>query len=259
MADERLSKAVASISADSSGYLREMLLPEYLRSFGQLLLFFLLAASILLLIRRFFTLPSELFRKLLHIPAITSVIVLVQASSSWIIAVMSALSFVLIVYPLLALLERVPGFSRLLVERAPGEIKMSLLLLFGMEAAMIALCWGYFRQPAIAIAGILAWGCGDAAAALIGKRYGKHRIHFRLADGQKTWEGSLAMALVSFAVLLPLLNGYALFGWPQGILIAAITAILAALMEMISHRGSDTVTVPCLCCLILLFFSSWLH
>lgn len=219
---------------------------------GWFLGFFAVAATLLLLIRRFCRVPAELFRKLLHLAAILSILVLVRAAAAWEVAAICALLFIAIVYPALGLLESFQGYSALLTERRPGEIKKSLVLLFAMEAAMIALCWGGFGQPYIAVTGILAWGVGDGAAALVGKRFGRHRNHLPLADGHKTWEGTAAMLVASFAVTFCALAGFGVFPVGKSLLAAAIVAPLAAWMEMITHNGYDTVTVPLLNCAALL-------
>ena len=38
----------------------------------------------------------------------------------------------------------------------------------------------------------------DAAAALVGIPLGRHKVRLKLADGKKTWEGTIAMAVLSF-------------------------------------------------------------
>jgi len=48
------------------------------------------------------------------------------------------------------------------------------------------------------LASVLAWGLGDAAAALVGKRFGRHFVRGRLVEGCKSLEGTFAMFVVSF-------------------------------------------------------------
>ncbi|MBP1544682.1 MAG: phosphatidate cytidylyltransferase, partial [Oscillospiraceae bacterium] len=96
----------------------------------------------------------------------------------------------------------------------------------------------------IATAAILMWGFGDAAAALIGRRFGKHKIRHRFADPNKSWEGTAAMfatsAVVGAAVLL------AFSAQPWYICIGAALAVSAAgaYTELVTKGGNDTVTVP---------------
>ena len=53
--------------------------------------------------------------------------------------------------------------GRFFVQKSPGEIKRSLLMLFFMFAAVITVAWGIFGKPHIAAASILMWGMGDAS------------------------------------------------------------------------------------------------
>ena len=52
--------------------------------------------------------------------------------------------------------------------------------------------------PQYAVIGILTMTWGDGMAALIGQRFGRHP--YQLWGEKKSWEGSLAMLLVSYAV-----------------------------------------------------------
>ena len=72
--------------------------------------------------------------------------------------------------------EKQPWFEKFFVQKSKGEIKRSMLLLFAMFAAVIVVAWGIFGKPGIAAASILMWGVGDAAAALIGIPFGKHKV-----------------------------------------------------------------------------------
>jgi phytol kinase len=83
---------------------------------------------------------------------------------------------------------------------------------------------------------------GDAAAALVGVRYGRWR--FRSPDGEKSGEGSIACAIASFlAVHIILLLGTSV-GRAESLLIAAIAAILVTLLEAVSWAGLDNLLIP---------------
>lgn len=220
------------------------LLWQTLRCFGWFVLYILAAAAILIVIHLSCRLPRELFRKLLHIPALSSAVVLVWVADNWMAASLSALLFAAIVYPVLKGLERWKGYNDLFVQRREGEVKKSLLMLFLCIAALIALCWGLLGMPYIAVTAILMWGVGDGAAALVGTRFGRHHIRLPHADHKKTWEGSAAMMLTAFAVGAATLRVMTPMAWPAVLLTAGLTAPLAALVEMLTHNGNDTVSVP---------------
>jgi phytol kinase len=105
---------------------------------------------------------------------------------------------------------------------------------------LMALFWaeGSYAYAAIGIL-IMTWG--DGLAALIGQNWGKHR--YQLWGINKSWEGSLTMALVSFGVCMGVLaydSGYSGHLWA----IAAIVGLGAAGLEAFSKYGIDNLTVP---------------
>jgi dolichol kinase len=220
--------------------------------YGNLLKYLAPAVCILLLIRHFCSVPDYIFRKLLHLIAFSIITVMTLSASRWEAACLTSLSFAVIVYPILMLLEKEPWFDKLLVQKKPGEIKTSLLLLFIMIAADIAAAWGIFGKQYIAVVSVLMWGFGDAAAAIIGIRFGKHIVPWKISDGKKTWEGTMGMFLVSALVgcaMLILLSdnsvGYC-------ILSAVISGVVGAFTELASKNGLDTVTVPAVLIAMLL-------
>ncbi|MGN0813764.1 MAG: TSUP family transporter [Candidatus Coproplasma sp.] len=217
---------------------------QTLRCMGWYLLFILGIVVVILLLRLCFKMPSEVARKLLQFPAMGSVIFMLYVAESWEAAVACAVIFCLLVYPVLCLLERWKGYTNLFIERRTGEVKKSLFLLFGTHIALAVVCCGFLQKQYIAVTAILVWGIADTAAALVGKRFGKHHISLRFADSRKTWEGTAAMAVSSFitgAVVLLIVSPLV---WWKCLLFALIAAPFSAATELFSHNGNDTVTVP---------------
>ena len=129
-------------------------------------------------------------------------------------------------------------------------------MLFLMVAALIAVCWGIFGEPVLCAASILMWGTGDAAAALAGIPFGKHKIKTRWTDGKKSREGTAAMFAVSFVSgLLMLLLAYEA-ELPHVLLSAAAGALFGALTELFSPSEYDTVTVPSAIAAVLLLINA---
>ena len=224
---------------------------ELLHGAGAIVIYFLLCATTALVAHALLPIPSEVFRKILHLILLGSLAVWVLVFSSWWISALSAVIFALAVYPLLSLAEHLKGYSALLTERKGGEIKHSLLVVFTMYALVAAVCWGWLDDKLLALASIYAWGLGDAAAALIGKRFGKH--HFKgAAISRKTWEGTLAMFAVSFVtvfVLLQFRGGLSTIGC---IFSAAGTAAVSAAVELYTPNGMDTISCPLAAMAVLL-------
>ncbi|MGN0808086.1 MAG: TSUP family transporter [Candidatus Coproplasma sp.] len=211
---------------------------------GWYLLFIAGIVVVILLLRWCFKMPSEVARKLLQFPAMGSVIFMLYVADSWEAAVFCAVAFCLIVYPVLCLLERWKGYSNLFIERKPGEVKKSLFLLFGTHIALVLLCCGVLDKQYIAVTAILVWGIADTAAALVGKRFGKHHITLRFADSHKTWEGTAAMAVTSFITGAAILLLTSPLVWWKCLLFSLIAAPVSAVAELYSHNGNDTVSVP---------------
>ena len=145
-------------------------LQELLHGFGILSIYFIIAASTVLLCRFFIKIPNEIFRKTLHFVLLGSVFVFVYGFNTWWVSALSAIIFEIIVFPILMVVEHIKNFSEFTTERKKGELKNSLLLVFTMFAFVISVCWGLFDDKILVIASILAWGIGDAFAALIGKK-----------------------------------------------------------------------------------------
>lgn len=188
--------------------------------------------------------PKHVFRKLLHLLAFTCLVEMTLEAQTWEAAALTSLLFASAVYPLLCLLEKYDWYAKLLVQKKPGEVKKSLLMLFIMYAALISVCWGALNKPYIAMASTLMWGVGDAAAALFGKKFGRHHSALPAADHNKTREGSAAMMV--FAFLAGMIGLFAIGGlkWYQCVFYPLIAAPVSSLTELITKNGDDTVTVP---------------
>jgi uncharacterized membrane protein YfcA/dolichol kinase len=231
------------------------LLPDTLRCIGTLAAYILPCVVILLPIRFLTKLPSFVFRKLLHIVAFTCVSLMILVSGNWQAAVLASVLIAAVIYPLLTLVEKKTWYPKLFVEKSRGEVKRSLLMLFFMFAAVIAVCWGAFRNAKLASAAILMWGTGDAAAALIGVPFGRHKVKSRLTDGKKSWEGSGAMLLVSFLAGLVILLAAQKCDLPAALASAAAGALLGTITELITPSEYDTVTVPAVIAAVLLLLA----
>jgi len=88
----------------------------------------------------------------------------------------------------------------------------------------------FFPKP-IAIAAMMFIIIGDTAAALVGRKYGRHRL-----KGKKTVEGSAACFITLFLV------SFFIPGLPT--LVAFTGAVTATVAEAISGKIDDNLTVP---------------
>jgi phytol kinase len=99
--------------------------------------------------------------------------------------------------------------------------------------------WRYI----VAVA-VMAWGFGDAAAALVGKAFGRRRILHAAIEGAKTYEGTAAMIVTAALALFLTLLFFAGYPWHLSLLIAVLVAPVCGAVELFSRRGADTITVP---------------
>lgn len=109
--------------------------------------------------------------------------------------------------------------------------------------------WDVSRRELSMISGVVCVGMGDAAASLIGRRYGRRRWCW---SGGKSFEGSFAFAVavvlgLGFARLWLLLGGWAGDhgdSWATTLGKACIAGTGASLTEAVLTGGNDNVIVP---------------
>jgi len=217
---------------------------EFLHGAGIVCIYYVVAASSMLIIRWLTKIPNELFRKILHFILLFSYIPFAFAFDTWWKSVLLTVSMELLIYPILAIAEHLPRFSAFVNERKGGEFKNSMLLAFTMLAVCNTLCWGLLGDKYLGIACMYAWGMGDAFAALIGKRFGKHKIQWKWADRHKSIEGSLAMFVTSGIAVACVLLSHNHLTLPAYIVIPIGGAGATTLVEMVSKEGYDTVLCP---------------
>ncbi|MEL6351208.1 MAG: diacylglycerol/polyprenol kinase family protein [Cyanobacteria bacterium J06627_28] len=112
---------------------------------------------------------------------------------------------------------------------------------YAVSIGLLTLWFWPLQQPHYAAIGILIMTWGDGLAALIGQRFGEHP--YQVWGEKKSWEGSLAMCLVSYVVcatILVLVQGPTLSAW----LVSGIVAVLATALEAVSKYGIDNLSVP---------------
>ncbi len=149
-------------------------------------------------------------------------------------------------YPVLKLVEHSSFYKRIAVEREGGEFKSSLIIVQVSIATLIFIFWGLLGEEwrYIAVVAVMAWGFGDAAAALVGKAIGRRRIMHPRIEGAKTYEGTLAMFIVAGLAIFFSLLIYAGQPWYVSFIVALLVAPVCAAVELFSNRGMDTLTVP---------------
>jgi phytol kinase len=130
-----------------------------------------------------------------------------------------------------------------LAEITSGGHKYGLVL-YAVSYSALALFFS--SKPYIIAAGILPLAYGDAAASLLGQKFGRHKYNL---SSPKSVEGSMAMFATCLLGLLACLLFFS-FLYPISSLSFALaslgTAIVATVCEAFTPRGFDNLTVPLL-------------
>jgi len=109
--------------------------------------------------------------------------------------------------------------------------------------------WEVPTREVSMVSGVICVGMGDAAASLIGRRYGRHKWRW---GGGKSIEGSVAFATAVSLALLLAKAWLRIGGWPAnnhdswvltGVK-AGFAASIASLTEAVLTGGNDNVVVP---------------
>jgi dolichol kinase len=127
------------------------------------------------------------------------------------------------------------------------------LVFYAISYTVLALLFA--SKPYIIAAGILPMAYGDSAASLVGERCGKTK--YRLTPS-RSLEGSVAMLLIGFlSVITSFAFFSALYSFSLHNMIIPAFAVAAAttLIEAVSPKGSDNLTVPAVGALTLLLLT----
>lgn len=200
------------------------------------------------LIRRWRGYPQDFTRKIVHIGAGMWVFGVLALFDTWYIGIIPFASFIVINFFLwrYKVLESMDA-----PDSSPGTVY------FALSITLLFLVFWRTGSPNdrsyIAVAGAMAMTWGDSMAAIIGKRFGRHRYH--VAGGSRSYEGSAAMLVaagIAMFLTIALVPGSALAPLtpplPGGTaLIAALVGALAATVaEAFSPSGTDNLSVPLL-------------
>jgi phytol kinase len=124
------------------------------------------------------------------------------------------------------------------------------LVLYAISYTILA--FFFSAKPYVIIAGILPMAFGDAAASLVGQKIGRHQFNI---FSKKSLEGTTAMftiTLVSVTLSLLLFSYLCPFSLTTLLLVSLGVAALATVLEAITPKGLDNLTVPLISALVFL-------
>lgn len=195
--------------------------------------------------------PTNYFRNALHVTSSMTGLAAIELSDSPLVPIAIAGGFTLVGWSM--------EFGRVKSER----INAFCMKLFGKTAhpheahRINSATWYATALLAIALANVvpaaaaalLVLGLGDPAAAIVGKRYGKHKlIHGRTLEGTLAFVG--VGALASFAFLSAV---HPTLGLTKAAMIGLAAALAGAVAELTSRRLDDNLTIP-----LAAFAAAWL-
>ncbi len=219
-----------------------------------LILSYIYAFSLLLIaeaIRRRRNYSTDFTRKLIHIGAGMWIWGILLLFDHWWLAIIPTGTFIIFN----ALFLRYHIFSAMDPKQGatPGTIYFAFSCTLLLATFHSGWEQGFPRgNEYYAMAGIMAMTWGDAFSTIIGKRFGKHSYPFGAGGAHKrTIEGSLAgfvFTFIAVAITLGILSPLSL---PLILIAALIAAVVGTLLEAISPRGTDNLTVPIVLAIVL--------
>ena len=117
----------------------------------------------------------------------------------------------------------------------------------GMGLVYYSITWTilaylFFNDMVVIAIGILAMSYGDGFASIIGVRYGKKK--YKIFGDEKSYIGSIAMFVFTFFTFLIAILYYNISISIYLIFILLFIALIAALVEGLTPRGFDNLSVP---------------
>lgn len=210
---------------------------------GMLVLFCLFAAVITIveIWTRRFKPPAELSRKAVHIfGGLGCLLFPFLIGSPWVVC------FISLIFSLTFIIGQKSGWLQSLCSvdrKSKGSEYYPIAIIFIFFVSQQRL-WLYFTS-------VLILTISDAAAALIGKKFGK--IKYTVVNNEKkSLEGSAVFFLITWVMTTALLATLTPTPMLKSALCAFIVAILLTGIEAVSVGGTDNIFVPVLTCYILL-------
>jgi len=204
---------------------------------------------------------GELYRKSLHLLALLYPVGYMILGRSWALWILIPLSSTAIALDILraknksvhALFDRTFGFMMRPEERSFNPERPPINGASWVTASFTVLII-FFSGP-IAIVSFVSFMIGDAMAAIVGRKIGKHR----LGSGGSSWEGTLSF-MISGLVVSHLLGSamvpFAPFDFPSVSLIGAV--LVAGSLEAAPLPMNDNIVAPVGGALFLLAMGAFL-
>ena len=197
----------------------------------------LIVASIYILV---IFLTSKLFKK--KGKEVTRKYIHIMLSNIWFISLAFFDNFIIAaILPMLFVIINSLSYKFNLIKIMEREDKKEGIgtVYYAISLTVLSLVTFYINKPILALPGILIMGYGDGLAAVIGQKVKSKS--FNILGSTKSVAGSATMLIVSLIISILI---FSFIGIEYLILKAFLIAIIATILEAISVKGLDNITVP---------------
>lgn len=197
----------------------------------------LIVASIYILV---IFLTSKLFEK--KGKEVTRKYIHIMLSNIWFISMAFFDNFIIAaILPMLFVIINSLSYKFNLIKIMEREDKKEGIgtVYYAISLTVLSLVTFYINKPILALPGILIMGYGDGLAAVIGQKVKSKS--FNILGSTKSVAGSATMLIVSLIISILI---FSFIGIEYLILKAFLIAIIATILEAISVKGLDNITVP---------------
>lgn len=192
---------------------------------------------------------KEVTRKFIHIMVSNWwIIAMVFFDNMWCAAIVPTI-FVIVNYisyksDLIKVMEREDGEEN---KDSMGTVyyAFSLLVLSLITFGPLASKIEPFYSKLIGLCGAVVMGYGDGLAAVIGQRFKSKE--YKIGDSKKTVAGSIAMFVITLMIMI---GFYYYVGASYWIIKAIIVSVIMTIIEAVSPKGTDNISVPLLTSLL---------
>jgi dolichol kinase len=185
--------------------------------------------------------PSNFKRNLFHVGNGLMVFALIQHLVPWGALKWVALSFLVWAWSMELLRPRLPWLNSMLMKGLgpfahPHEYHRVNSATWYVTALFTL---SLTCTPLVSALAVLILGCADPAAAIIGRRWGKHQLY-----AGRSLEGTLTFVAVGALSAIAAIALYTSLSWGTIVLLALGGAVPAAIAELYSKRVDDNLTIP---------------
>jgi phytol kinase len=195
------------------------------------------------LLRKLLNLPVEFTRKVVHIGV---------GMWAWGTAALFTDKWAALICPASFIILNTISYKRGIFLAMESNDRSNLGTIYFPIAFVIIILLIFDFSTSMMVAALMPMTWGDSFAAIVGKRLGTHR--YTPSGTTKTVEGSITMFVLSFISVFSVFVAFELLdnaGLVWAAAFAAVTALCATVIEAISPKGLDNLTVPAISMLAL--------